>query len=115
MTPEALARFEHNTTESIVDHLFELHSSVITPRVIARRQIIRLVDRVVTMAKESSPNKENTHKNSGNDRQQRAVSNVLSSAPAGKPELNLHGDKSSDWPTKMLEEAPESERSPSAH
>ena len=53
VTPEGLDKI--GSTDEIVDHLFEMHSAVITPRVIARRQVWRLVDRVVTKAKESSP------------------------------------------------------------
>lgn len=53
VTPEGLEKIP--TTDAIVDHLFEMHSAVITPRVIARRQIWRLVERVVAKAKESSP------------------------------------------------------------
>jgi hypothetical protein len=53
VTPEGLENIP--STDAIVDHLFEMHSAVITPRVIARRQIWRLVERVVSKAKESSP------------------------------------------------------------
>lgn len=53
VTPEGLDKI--GSTDAIVDHLFEMHSAVITPRVIARRQVWRLVERVVAKAKESSP------------------------------------------------------------
>jgi len=50
VTPEGLEKMP--SVDAIVDHLFETHSAVITPRVIARRQIFRLVERVIAKAKE---------------------------------------------------------------
>jgi hypothetical protein len=113
VTLEALQRV--SDVDTIVDHLFELHSAVITPRVIARRQVIRLVERVIAKAMAESPNKENAIglKNSEPENK-RMISNVLTSAPA-KPEIapgHSEDHRDSDWPTKMLlDEEPESERS----
>ena len=84
---EALQRITN--TETIVDHLFEMHSAVITPRVIARRQVSRLVERVVSKV-QGEGNTENTSqvKNTEPENkliEKRMVSNVLSSVPA-KPD-----------------------------
>lgn len=66
VSPEGLSKI--TSIEEIVDYIFELHSDVITPRVIARRQVSRLVERVVLRHKEYSPNKENTGAKNNDDK-----------------------------------------------
>ena len=119
-----------NTTQ-IVDLIFDLHRDFINPKVIARRQVVRLVDRLLTKAapeillnrrienKENAADAQNSAAKGTPARpllEQAAPIDVAAERKNLALQLNAAGankatDKSMQDAGPLLEQAPESERS----
>ena len=76
------------STTQIVDLIFELHGEFINPKVIARRQVTRLIDRLLTkVAPDLILNRRFEDKeNHGNNAAQATPAKQLASVVAEKPE-----------------------------
>ena len=92
-----------NTTQ-IVDLIFDLHRDFINPKVIARRQVTRLIDRLLTrVAPELILNRQNEDKeNASNNTAQQTPAKMLGNAPA--PQATVAAPAELGGPSKQAAE-----------